>query len=481
MAILNRCFTASITYHNVLHGFRGGCDTGTATLKAKLLQQIAVLMEELLYVIFLDLQKAYDALDRSRCLKILEGYSVGPKARRLLTIYWHRLTMVVRACGYYRTAFGGERGVTQGDPLFPTIINVVVDAVTQHWVHGVMEEAESQGETGREGRHQTALFYTDNDMVTSLDPAWLQGAFTALVGLFDRLGLRKNFGKTVSMVCHPCQATAGNRTQEAYGRRLTGEGKSYTERQHEWVECAECGEQLAVRSMSSHLVTRHGKAARRRCQWTPQKDTGAQIYRMSFPTKGGPRRCHVEGCPGTLSTRNAMQVHFVHWHVQDIVVMLEEGNFPHPRCARCDMQVPRKALNGCHLGTAQCSKGAERKRRRLAEMEKRDNSEQVFRAYGQPMEAVTEFRYLGRLLTATDNNWPVVAGNINKARRIWGSLAKVLGREGAYPKVSRTFYIAVTQQVLIFGAQTWVLTEKMEKALDAFQGRVAQKLTGRHP
>ena len=49
-----------------------------------------------------------------------------------------------------------------------------------------------------------------------------------------------------------------------------------------------------------------------------------------------------------------MRVHFVHRHVQDTVVMLEEVNLPHPRCLRCDMQVPRKALNGRHLGTAQC-------------------------------------------------------------------------------------------------------------------------------
>ena len=40
-------------------------------------------------------------------------------------------------------------------------------------------------------------------------------SFTALVGLFDRVGLRTNAGKTVSMVCHPCQVTAGNITQEA--------------------------------------------------------------------------------------------------------------------------------------------------------------------------------------------------------------------------------------------------------------------------
>ena len=35
-------------------------------------------------MIFLDLTKAYEALDRSRCLDILEGYGVGPGARRLL-------------------------------------------------------------------------------------------------------------------------------------------------------------------------------------------------------------------------------------------------------------------------------------------------------------------------------------------------------------------------------------------------------------
>ena len=87
---------------------------------------------------------------------------------------------------------------------------------------------------------------------------------------------------------------------------------------------------------------------------------------MSFPTKGGLRQCPVEGFPGDLATRTAMQVHFVNRHVQDTVLMLEKGNLPHPRCPRCDMRVPRKALNGRHLGTAQCVKGAERKRRRLA-------------------------------------------------------------------------------------------------------------------
>ena len=100
-------------------------------------------------MIFMDLHKAYDALDRSRCLEILEGYGVGPRDRRLLQTYWSCLTMVERAGGYYGTVFKGERVVTQGNPLSPTKFNVVVDAVVCHWVTGVIADAEARGELGK--------------------------------------------------------------------------------------------------------------------------------------------------------------------------------------------------------------------------------------------------------------------------------------------------------------------------------------------
>ena len=105
-------------------------------------------------MIFLDLTKAYNALDRSRCLEILVGYGVGPSARRLLTTYWRRLTIVARAGGYYGKSFKGERGVTQGYPLSPTIFNVVVDAVVRHWVNGLVDKTEEKGKRG--GRDVTS-------------------------------------------------------------------------------------------------------------------------------------------------------------------------------------------------------------------------------------------------------------------------------------------------------------------------------------
>ena len=94
----------------------------------------------------------------------------------------------------------------QVDTLSPTIFNVVVDAVARHWVTVMVEGAEERSDHGKEGRHQNALFYADDGMVALSDPQWLQGAFSTLVGLLDKVGLRTNAGKTVGMVCRPCQA-----------------------------------------------------------------------------------------------------------------------------------------------------------------------------------------------------------------------------------------------------------------------------------
>ena len=60
--ILNCWLTASIPFHDFLHGFWAGRGTGTVILEAKLIHQLAALRDEVLYVIFLDPHKAYDAL-----------------------------------------------------------------------------------------------------------------------------------------------------------------------------------------------------------------------------------------------------------------------------------------------------------------------------------------------------------------------------------------------------------------------------------
>ena len=66
-----------------------------------------VMRKEVLYEIFLDIHKAYDALDRNHCLDILAAYRVIPRAIRLLRRYWDQLKNFARAGGYYIDHFKG--------------------------------------------------------------------------------------------------------------------------------------------------------------------------------------------------------------------------------------------------------------------------------------------------------------------------------------------------------------------------------------
>ena len=63
----------------------------------------------------------------------------------------------------------------------------------------------------------------------------------------------------------------------------------------------------------------------------------------------------MKGYSGRALTRMAMKVHFWNQHVRYTVMILEEGNLPHPRFPLCDILVSWKFLNGTHRRTARCT------------------------------------------------------------------------------------------------------------------------------
>ena len=88
-------------------GARDGHHGGEACPAAGLSGASAIV---LLFCIFLDLKKAYDAIDRGRCLDILEDCGVGPWAQRLIEWFWEFWEMACRASGYYGRVFKASRG-----------------------------------------------------------------------------------------------------------------------------------------------------------------------------------------------------------------------------------------------------------------------------------------------------------------------------------------------------------------------------------
>ena len=91
------------------------------------------------------------------------------------------------------------------------------------------------------------------------------------------------------------------------------------------------------------------------------------------------------------------------------------------------------------------------------------------------------FKYLGRLLTATDYEWSEVIVNLHKAHKSWSCLSRILGREGADPITSGHFYLAVVQAVLLVGVEMLVVTPHIERLLVIFHNLVVRRLMGIEP
>ena len=50
-----------------------------------------------------------------------------------------------------------------------------------------------------------------------------------------------------------------------------------------------------------------------------------------------------------------------------------------------------------------------------------------------------------------DYDWPLVVRNLRRAQKNWERLMQVLGREGLYACTLGMFYVAVVQEVLLYG------------------------------
>ncbi len=74
----------AIILHDSLHRCLALQGTGTGIIEAKLAQQLAHLEQTPFFGVFIDLRKAFDAMDCSCCLEILALHGVGPKMLHLI-------------------------------------------------------------------------------------------------------------------------------------------------------------------------------------------------------------------------------------------------------------------------------------------------------------------------------------------------------------------------------------------------------------
>ena len=134
----------------------------------------------------------------------LEGYGSGTHMHGLLEEFWERQKVITWKNRYHGPHFKETRETTQGYLISPTLFNLIIENMVHNCLVFIVEEKLFAHEgLGLTVGQCLGLFYTNNSMVGSRYPEWLQGALNVLIILLKRYGLVTNVDKYKAMMCQP--------------------------------------------------------------------------------------------------------------------------------------------------------------------------------------------------------------------------------------------------------------------------------------
>jgi Reverse transcriptase (RNA-dependent DNA polymerase) len=194
-------------------------------------------------MIFLDLKKAYDTLDRDCALQILQNYGVGPNTRSIIAQTSAMDRMIPRQAGFYGEPFTTSHGVWQGDIMSPFIFNIICDAVIRH-----CERSMLQGGT-------KSIFYANDRVLIGGNPTQLQQLLDTYTDAFEWVGLQMNRTKMKAMIIAG-QKSRMPMSATAYLRKTTGEGISFMECMNAKVAYPLCETEVRSQYLKTHQQTR---------------------------------------------------------------------------------------------------------------------------------------------------------------------------------------------------------------------------------
>jgi hypothetical protein len=205
--VMARVLDARIKEHLEAHGLlceeQGGFRRHRSTTESivTLLAILARRRSEKLttHVAFIDIQKAYDSVDRPTLWARLRAVGLDEATLAcIMRMYSHvRFKLVLN--GEDGPEFEVERGVRQGCPLSPTLFLA--------FINGVIQELRDSGDAVKValGIEVAALFWADDVVILAADEERLQRQLDRLVKSLNVLRLRASTSKTVAMVIkrHP--------------------------------------------------------------------------------------------------------------------------------------------------------------------------------------------------------------------------------------------------------------------------------------
>ena len=150
---------------------------------------------------FMDLEKAYDRVDRKALWEVLQIYGIGGKLLRAVKSFYESSRACVRIGGGESEWFEVKVGLRQGCVMSPWLFNVYMDGVVREVNARVVGRGlELVKENGKKWEVSQLLFADDTALVAGSEEG-LRELVTEFGRVCDRRKLKVNVGKSKVMRC----------------------------------------------------------------------------------------------------------------------------------------------------------------------------------------------------------------------------------------------------------------------------------------
>ena len=477
----------SAQLHPAQHGFVRQLSTLHAVLELKQRVRRARLNLSTLKVVYVDVRKAYDSLDRRALAHALREMGAGEDLIATFEFILKHESKAVNISNRYSTAFQPRRGTRQGDPSSPTLFDFVMDLVIREFGH-VRPDSD------------TPILFADDAALTAVDTAELQADVDALVAALARFGMAVNADKTKLQVFLPVKNRLAN--------RVYAPGQSFKLFKRTRVPCPQCGAQLARGDLRRHLTTRRCQLAAaaeavarsrhfddRAADITESDDeplpavfgrvvarqrfgVEAVFVNMPFADGNDPTPCpRCRGHPQYFSKRTAMNKHMQMIHgLSAVFDPLRPNASPYVACATCGMAVTSSFMDK-HVNSSLCRQVLERNRKR-ALLKQSFAPVQPIMIGGAPVERVFEFKYLGVWMVSYGGDELSLDRNTRSANASYGAMRDLLRNAQFAQRQRRQVIGVVVSAALLYGCETWDLTNRIIERLRGAQYRYLRPGSG---
>ena len=472
---LNRRAMQRIQFHDSIHGFRPGRGCQTALVEAKRDMKAREQAGKPYHQVFLDLSKAFDTVNRDRLFQIMEAYGFGRRALTFFRKCWEGSFVAPRAAQCYGPKIPVNAGVRQGDVISPLLFNLVVDAIcriTNTTFPRLREEVQM-------------VFYADDGRLGGENSGNVQRVLNFMSDCFERVGLKVNNKKTVAMD-NDVKFRARRKHHGAIRGQQRGQPE-YEIRQNTYVHCPICRIPIQNRSLRRHCVHKHPENTEHHQQpeiWSPgpSPSKAGVTYTAYWETdeqgKNKEIHCPAPDClcfaidkPANLQQHWATKFHAGTLRIVDARHgRMQEIRFPY-QCGLC--KVWRKnPIDASHAQTKFCQQTSSRLLAQVQQESYRREMETSPLKHGDTrLSKVSQFNYLGRVLTAKNEDVLAVHRNLQKAKRKWGFVRRILSSEPISIRTYVRMYKTIVMSVLLYGCETWELPPLTVAALEAFHNR----------